>query len=537
MAGGQTTTLQSPLLAAATLAAAQAGSPSRLPGRQCSEPVTPSAGRDTSTRRCVAHRQFSEPSKATLFAGMDPRVVAMCRQVSGGIAEVALDFAPALFPIPPLPAAKPLQQDCFSELDSDDEAHADDGIAPAKPALRCVLSEEDAWPVMAVSVWMSATQGTAYCSFFGAIGYFSRLWGMPQLFLYVGVTQAILLPLVLDMQRRYDHMFDARFGHKVTFLFRIVVLSILQSVLILAAPFLPGPWTFMLAASASAAITVMVFGPVCMVVSCVEGAQAVNFARTASHAGGVMVLILSTFWQISTRSSFESVFCFFLSASALQVSATLMWFREHLKNTSLDAAYAVIAAQHSHTAQEVAQQKANVNQDDTGAYTFESMFGLHRVAGLAILASFTIAWTSWTVVQSVMNMFGDEDLTQWLVLLTYPADTAGRLLSHLMHGCANNASTWLPVPLLHSVTACCAVASSMLMADTSLNLLSTQVLSIVMFVLCFVTTFTVNELSTKSIEVAKSRAQVAHCQTLIIFAATGFSRFVALFLQLARDNL
>jgi len=516
---------------------------SRRASRQFSEPVRPS---DPKIATCPnprsPSRQFSEPvRRVSDFEDLDPRVAALCRQVSEGVAHIPFPLAPGMLPLRPLPRMPHTSEEVDEDLASSGGSESDAPLLGSQDdecALTCLLSPEDGFPVLAICCFMSLAQGTCMCSFFGAIGFFSFRLGSPQLILYTTIAQAILTPVVLDLQRRYDHVFDARLGHRVTFLFRIVGLSTLQVLCLLIVPCMSTPSLFLILACLSGAITVMVFAQCCLVISCTDGTQAVNFARTACHAGGVVVLLLSRAFGVSTRSSLSTIFGFFASVAALQAIAVIAWYLEHRKNKSLSAAYAVIAAQQSYSAGEAARDATATAAGDgvaaaegDGVATFATMFGnRHRSTGIVLLCSFSIVWVAWSFIQSVMNMFGGENLTQWLVLLSYPADTSGRVLSHILHSLKGAA---VPSNLCHGLTFVAVFMSMVLLVDTCFHFLDLRVLGIVMFALCSITTFAMNELAVKTMEVAKSRPQVAHCQNYAFFAANGVAKLGALLFQFA----
>jgi len=483
-----------------------------------------------------------------MFADLDPRTAATCQQVSLGIAHMALPIGPSMYPLPPLPRrlAKVPEERIAEGPDYDsDFSESDDGkqtplLATTEDAhtVKCVLSPEDAMPVLFICCFMSLAQGTAMCSFFGAIGYFSSTLHFPALILYTNIAQSLLTPFVLDLQRRYDGNFDVRFGHKTTFLVRIAGLSAVQTVLLLLVPYSSSWFSFLLISSISAAITVMVFAQVCMVISCIEGAQAVNFARTACHAGGVVVVALGMYFRISTQSEPRQVWNFFACAAALQALAVVAWYQVHRHNTSLCAAYAIIATQQSYSAEENKKRaaeaaEAGTAQSQDSGYTWASMFGHRKGTGAALIGSFSLSWFAWSITQPVMNMFGDEDLTQSLVSATYVADTAGRLLSHLLHGCASGMASKVPAAILHGLTLVALFFMVLLMADTQMRFVDRQTVIASLFSLCFAVTFNLNELSVRTMKVAKSRVEVAHCQNYAFFVTTGISKFAALAFQFA----
>jgi len=403
-------------------------------------------------------------------------------------------------------------------------------------SLRCSLAPKDEFPVLLVGCLMSLAQGSSMVSFLGSIGYFSHRYTLPQLVLYATIAQSLITPAILDLQRRFDHVFDKQFGLKATFLFRIGGLSLLQILLLISAPYLASPISFLTACSLSATIFIAVYSQVVMVVSCVDGAQAVNFARTASHAGGVVVLLFVWIFDISTKSQLPAVMGFFASAVGLQLVALAAWLREHAKNESLTAAYAVIAEQQAYSAMVAVKKSMSPRSNSKkagGGYTLLTMFGSnHSNQGLVLLLSFGIVQATWSYIQSVLNVFGNEDFTQWLVLLSYPADLLGRLVSHVAHGCASSAILKVPLLVYHCITAAAALICVVLTVDASLKFLPTAYVSSTVCVLCCMVAFNLNELAVQSIHLAKCRSQVAHCQNYVFFSATELANIAALCLQL-----
>lgn len=370
------------------------------------------------------------------------------------------------------------------------------------------------------------------CQFFGVSGYFSSIMGMPQLILYLTIVQAVLTPPVLELQRRYDHVFDSKFGHQTTYLIRMFGGSIVQVMLQLAVPFASSPWLFLVLAGVSAMVTVMVFAQVCMVVACIEGAQAVNFARTSCHAGGVVTVVLTSILNVNSQSTDSVVLKFFSCGAALQFLAALLWWYEHSKNVSLAAAYAVIRSQQSYSAKKASEGSAS-EVTKAGGYTWATMFGNNVASGVALLFSFSANWMAWSFTMAILNMFGDADLAQSLKLLTYPADTLGRLMSHFLHSFFSKYVDYAPTQIFHMLTMTSITITLVLISDIFINFLDPQVLRIAIFCLCFLVTFTFNELLVKVMRVASNRTQVAHFQNIIFFSATMVSTLGALLFELA----
>eukprot|EP00440_Ansanella_granifera_P055967 gb/GFBE01060661.1/.p1 GENE.gb/GFBE01060661.1/~~gb/GFBE01060661.1/.p1 ORF type:complete len:553 (+),score=103.79 gb/GFBE01060661.1/:1-1659(+) len=517
--------------------------------RQISEPLLAA-----NNFRGDAGRQSSAPAKLASkhadYADLDPRVQHLFRQISEGTAQISIPLAPVFFSLPPMELYDSGDDD---EEEPSKEEEASDLLFPELPELedipeldvgvvngevRCVLEPEDAAPVLAVGCLMSMAQGASMCAFLGTIGYFSRRFDLPQLILYATIVQSASAPVVLELQRRLDHVFDDRFGHRATFLFRIGGLSLLQVLLLVLAPQVMSVGVFLLLACLSATTFSTVYAKVCQVVSCVDGPQAVNFARTASHCGGLVVAGLAWAWSISTESDLSSVVGFYLCAAALQAFALAAWYREHLRNKSLSAAYAVIAYQQSHSAEVAAQMAAaegegEVQGQHQGGYTLSTMFGSkHRAAGVALLCSFGLVQFAFSLIQSLLNMFGDENLTQQLLLTMYYADIIGRVASHFVHGleacaCARQA----PPAALHALTAVAVAVCAALLLDTELRFLTTKVVGQIMLVMCALTAFNLNELAVHSIRFARCRSHVAHCQNYVFFGATGLAKFAALLIQ------
>eukprot|EP00931_Biecheleriopsis_adriatica_P043522 TRINITY_DN24887_c0_g1_i1.p1 TRINITY_DN24887_c0_g1~~TRINITY_DN24887_c0_g1_i1.p1 ORF type:complete len:538 (+),score=97.17 TRINITY_DN24887_c0_g1_i1:63-1676(+) len=509
--------------------------------RQFSEPIeTVSMLSPTGIKR----RQSSEPVKGTgLTADLDPRVVELCRLIGEGSAHVELPFGPVIAVAPRSRTLDELEDDfappmagrAFSLEKVPEEDCQQKTITEPTP-VKVLLSPQDEWPVLIVCCFMSLAQGCSMCACFGVISYFSKQMESPSLLLYTTIVQTLLTPIVLDAQRRYDHVFDYKFGHHNTFLFRIAGLSVVQVALLIAMAFATTPAIFLLVAGLSGTVTVMVFAKVCMVISCIEGAQGVNFARTACHSGGMIVMFLVSMLGISSQSEFRSVLIFFVWVAALQFLALLVWYLEHFKNKSLSSAYAVIASQQSYIAgmaEGRAKQAMTGQQEGESGFTLASMFGKDRLAsGVVLLCSFSTVWMSWTFITSVLNEFGDEDLTQWLKLLTFPADTGGRLLSHVIHGCLPEHAERVPTCLFHGLTAVALMITGVLIFDTFVHFLRPSILGAVIFGLCFIVTFDLNELSVKVMQVASSRTQVAHLQNFIFFSSTGAATLLALLFEL-----
>lgn len=165
-------------------------------------------------------------------------------------------------------------------------------------------------------------------------------------------------------------------------------------------------------------------------------------------------------------------------------------------------------------------------------YTLATMFGgRHRAQGAALLGSFAAVQGAWSLAQSILNMYGDEDFTQWLVLLCHPADMLGRLASHALHGLIP-AIAAAPVVALHSLTVAVVTVMLTLIADTWLRFLDAGTVDAVVSALCCAVAFNLNELAVKSMQVAKCRAQVSHCQNYAFFGATGAAKLGALILQI-----
>merc|ERR1712129_233523 len=114
----------------------------------------------------------------------------------------------------------------------------------------------------------------------------------------------------------------------------------------------------------------------------------------ACHAGGMVVLILSMAFGVSTQSSLSSICGFFACVAALQAAAVVAWYLEHRRNKSLYAAYAILTAQQSYSAEEARKARATpandgataAEKEEPASYTLVTMFGgRHRSAGMVLL--------------------------------------------------------------------------------------------------------------------------------------------------------